>query len=96
MALDSYSEAQMTVECEKEIAAGRSAVTSEWTLVSRKGSQPGCLMGRDFRLLWLCEATLPATQAGMCSQPQNLMSMSQRTGCRVWLQEEENGQLPRE
>lgn len=46
MALGSYGEAEIIVECEKKTATGRSAVTSEWTLASRKGSQPGCVMGR--------------------------------------------------
>lgn len=46
IALDSYGEAEVIVECEKKTGTGRSAVTSEWALVSRKGSQPGCVMGR--------------------------------------------------
>lgn len=46
IALDSDGEAEIIVECEKKMATGRSAVMSEWTLASRKGSQPGCLMSR--------------------------------------------------
>lgn len=34
MALDSCGEAEAIVECEKKMATGRSAVTSEWTLAS--------------------------------------------------------------
>lgn len=46
VALDSYSEAEIIVECEKKMATGRSAVMSEWTQASRKGREPVSLMSR--------------------------------------------------
>lgn len=45
MALGFYGEAEIIVECEKKAATGRNAIMSEWTLGSKKGSQPECLVG---------------------------------------------------